>query len=35
LTSKNINQDFEQIIAFFRTIQGKYPKEIPDYHSKD
>ena len=34
-TSKNINQDFEQIIAFFRTIQGKYPKEIPDYHSKD
>ncbi len=33
--NKNISEDFEQIIAFFRTIHGKYPKEIPDYHAKE
>ena len=23
------------VIAYFRTIKGRYPKEIPDYHPKD
>ena len=30
--SGDINKDFPQIIAFFRTIRGYYPKEIPDHH---
>lgn len=30
--SGDINKDFPQIIAFFRTIRGRYPKEIPDHH---
>lgn len=32
--SGDIDKDFPQIIAFFRTIKGLYPKEIPDYHPK-
>lgn len=30
----DMNKDFPQFIAFFRTIKGLYPKEIPDYHPK-
>jgi len=30
----DINKDFPQFIAYFRTIKGCYPKEIPDYHPK-
>ena len=29
-----INNDFPQFLAFFRTIRGLYPKEIPHYPSK-
>lgn len=32
--SGDINSDFPQIVAFFRTIRGYKPKEIPDYHPK-
>jgi 1-acyl-sn-glycerol-3-phosphate acyltransferase len=32
--TKNIGTDFEEIVAFFRTIKAKYPKEIPDYQAK-
>ena len=31
----DINKDFPQFIRFFRTIKGRYPKEIPDYHPKE
>ncbi|CAM2759128.1 lysophospholipid acyltransferase family protein [Legionella worsleiensis] len=30
----DINHDFPQIIAYFRTIKGYRPKEIPDYRPK-
>lgn len=33
--TKNISEDFKPIVAFFRTIHGKYPQEIPDYRPKD
>ena len=29
-----LEDEFPKIIEFFRTINGKYPKEIPDYHMK-
>lgn len=32
--TKDLGQDFEPILAFFRTIHGKYPKTIPDYQPK-
>jgi len=35
LPSGTIEKDFLRIIAYFRTIKGCYPKEIPDYHSKE
>ncbi len=28
------NKDFAYFVSFFRTIHGKYPKEIPDYCEK-
>jgi len=31
----DISQDFEKILSYFRTIQGCYPKELPNYHRKD
>lgn len=31
----DIQKDFSKILAYFRAIRGRYPKEIPDYHSKD
>jgi 1-acyl-sn-glycerol-3-phosphate acyltransferase len=31
----DINKDFPQFLAYFRTIKGLYPKEIPEYHPKD
>jgi 1-acyl-sn-glycerol-3-phosphate acyltransferase len=34
MPSDDINKDFSKYIAFFRTISGCYPKEIPDYHPK-
>ncbi|HRD69786.1 MAG TPA: lysophospholipid acyltransferase family protein [Legionella sp.] len=30
----SINSDFPQIIAYFRTINGRFPKEIPDFSPK-
>lgn len=33
--SGDINKDFPLFSAYFKTIKGRYPKEIPDYHSKD
>lgn len=27
----DISKDFPKILAYFRTIKGRYPKEIPDY----
>jgi 1-acyl-sn-glycerol-3-phosphate acyltransferase len=32
--SGDIDQDFPKILDFFRTIKGRFPKEIPLYHSK-
>lgn len=32
--TNNIDKDFPQILAYFKTIHGRYPKEIPDYQSK-
>ena len=32
--SGDIDTDFPKILDFFRTIKGRYPKKIPDYHSK-
>ena len=34
LPSGDINKDFPKFLAFFRTINGRYPKEIPDYQPK-
>lgn len=34
IPTHNIEQDFVEILTFFRTIKGKYPKEIPDYQPK-
>ena len=34
LPSGDINKDFPQFIAYFRTIKGCYHKDIPDYHPK-
>ncbi len=31
----DINKEFPKIIEYFRTVKGKYPKDIPDYHPKD
>lgn len=31
----DINKDFPLILDFFRTITGRYPKEIPQYHPKN
>lgn len=31
----DINKDFPQFLAYFRTIKGFYPKEIPEYYPKD
>lgn len=33
--TKDINKDFPKVLNFFRTIKGKYPKEIPDYKPKE
>jgi 1-acyl-sn-glycerol-3-phosphate acyltransferase len=33
--SGDIEKDFPQMLDFFRTIKGCYPKEIPDYHAKN
>lgn len=33
--SGDINKDFPKIIEYFRTVKGRYPKEIPDYHPKE
>jgi 1-acyl-sn-glycerol-3-phosphate acyltransferase len=33
--SGDINKDFPEFLKFFRTIKGKYPKEIPDYQPKN
>lgn len=33
--SGNINQDFPKILDYFRTVKGRYPKEIPYYHPKE
>jgi len=33
--SGDINKDFPQILEYFRSIKGCYPKEIPEYHPKD
>lgn len=30
----NINDDFTKIVGFFRTVPGRYPKEIIDYKPK-
>lgn len=32
--SGDINIDFPKFIAYFKTIKGCFPKEIPDYHQK-
>jgi 1-acyl-sn-glycerol-3-phosphate acyltransferase len=29
--SGNLNTDFPQILDYYRTIKGRYPKEIPEY----
>ncbi|KTD09045.1 acyltransferase [Legionella gratiana] len=34
LPSGDINKDFPMILDFFRTIRGRYSKEIPEYHPK-
>lgn len=34
-TSGNIEKDFTEILNFFRTIRGCYPKTIPDYQAID
>lgn len=31
----DISHDFQQMVAYFRTIQGRFPKVLPDYHPKD
>jgi 1-acyl-sn-glycerol-3-phosphate acyltransferase len=31
----DIKKDFPEILAFFKTIKGRYPKKIPDYQQKD
>ncbi|MBI2786140.1 MAG: lysophospholipid acyltransferase family protein [Legionella longbeachae] len=28
----DIEKDFPHLLDFFRTVKGRYPKEIPDYH---
>ncbi|BCA94516.1 acyltransferase [Legionella antarctica] len=33
--SGEIKKDFSQFNAYFKTIKGRYPKVIPDYHPKD
>ena len=33
--TKDISSDFVDILAFFRTIRGKCPKELPDYQAKE
>jgi 1-acyl-sn-glycerol-3-phosphate acyltransferase len=33
--SGDIEKDFPQVLEFFRTIKGRYPKEIPDYHARN
>lgn len=33
--SGDINKDFPEILAFFKTMKGCYLKEIPDYRPKD
>jgi 1-acyl-sn-glycerol-3-phosphate acyltransferase len=35
LPTKDISNDFATILSFFRTIRGKYPKELPDYQTKE
>lgn len=32
--SGDIDKDFPMILDFFRTIKGRYLKEIPEYHSR-
>lgn len=32
--SGDINTDFPKIIEYYRTVKGRYPKDIPDYHPK-
>lgn len=34
LPTGNIEQDFAHMVAYFRTIHGKVPKQLPDYHPK-
>lgn len=29
----NIEQDMQQLIDFYRSVSGKYPKTIPDFHT--
>ncbi len=31
----DINKDFPQFVSYFRTIRGRYPKELPDFRSKE
>jgi len=31
----DINKDFIKIVAYFRTIHGRVPKQLPDYQAKD
>lgn len=33
--TKDIKKDFPQILDYFRTIRGCYPKNIPDYQPKE
>lgn len=32
--SGDINKDFPEMIAYFRTIHGRYPKNLPDYQQR-
>ncbi|CEG58470.1 lysophospholipid acyltransferase family protein [Legionella fallonii] len=31
----DINQDFPQFVDYFRTIKGRYPKELPEFRPKE
>ncbi len=31
----DINKDFPQFVNYFRTIRGRYPKELPDFQPKE
>jgi 1-acyl-sn-glycerol-3-phosphate acyltransferase len=35
IPSGDITQDFPIFLQFFRTIKGRYPKEIPDYQPRE